>query len=127
MSAMTEPPAMPEPSKTAKTLLVLFIPSVDRHEKTIDQNAWTREALIVLAKCFGGATAFPKGIGVWRDDKQGGRIIEDEPVIIHCYTTQEALDQHFAALRTFLVRMGQETNQAAVGYAIGDAYQEIPL
>ncbi len=32
-------------SKSASTLLVLFIPSADRFEHAIDQNAWVDEAL----------------------------------------------------------------------------------
>ena len=57
-------------SKQESVLLVLFIPSVDRLSQSIDQATWERKALEVLGKCFGGATAFPKGKGVWRDDEQ---------------------------------------------------------
>ena len=48
-------------NKFESTLLVLFIPSVDRDAKPIDQHKWEMAALEVLGKCFGGATAFPKG------------------------------------------------------------------
>src|SRR5262249_8832719 len=58
-------------SKAASTLLVLFIPSKDRDSQPIDQGYWVNEALRVLGECFGGATAFPQGRGVWRDDAQG--------------------------------------------------------
>jgi hypothetical protein len=78
-----------------------------------------------LAKCFGGATAFPKGRGVWRDDEQGGRIIEDEPVIVHCYTSREALDQHLPAIKDFLIDLGKKTNQAAVGYIVDNVYLQL--
>jgi hypothetical protein len=46
--------------KSAATILVLFIPSVDRLEEPIDQDLWVTEALSVLGKNFGGATA-----GTW--------------------------------------------------------------
>lgn len=59
-------------SKAASTLLVFYIPSQDRYEDPIDQKYWVGEALTILGECFGGATAFPKGRGVWRDDAQAG-------------------------------------------------------
>ena len=46
-------------SKSASTLLVLFIPSKDRSDRAIDQAYWVDEALTVLGTLFGGATAFP--------------------------------------------------------------------
>lgn len=72
-------------SKAASTLLVLFIPSRDRNDRAIDQVHWVDEALSVLGTLFGGATAFPQGRGVWRDDAQGGKLLFDEPVVIQCY------------------------------------------
>ena len=62
-------------SKAASTLLVLFIPSKDRSDQPIYQRYWIDEALIVLGTLFGGATAFPQGKGVWRDDAQGGKLL----------------------------------------------------
>jgi hypothetical protein len=64
-------------SKAASTLLVLFIPSKDRSDEPIDQGFWVQEALAVLGRLFGGATAFPQGRGVWRDDAQGGLLLFD--------------------------------------------------
>lgn len=58
--------------KAEGTVLVLFVPSVDRREEPIDQESWETEALRVLGNLFGGATAFPQGRGVWRDDERGG-------------------------------------------------------
>jgi hypothetical protein len=48
-------------NKGAATLLVLFIPSVDRFEQPIDQETWVDRALNFLGSAFGGATAFPRG------------------------------------------------------------------
>jgi hypothetical protein len=73
----------------------------------------------------GGATAFPQGRGVWRDDKQGGGLVYDAPVIIQSYTSLEALDEKADDLRAFLVSMGKETGQGAVGFVIDRTYLEI--
>jgi hypothetical protein len=112
-------------SKAASTLLVLFIPSKDRHSQPIDQGHWVNEALRILGECFGGATAFPQGKGVWRDDAQGGLLIYDEPVVIQCYTSEEAIEQQAQKLSEFLVRMGTESHQGAVGLVIDRDYLEI--
>src|SRR5438270_10162262 len=112
-------------SKAASTLLVLFVPSNDRYDEPIDQDYWVEEALKVLGECFGGATAFPQGRGVWRDDAQGGKLLLDEPVVIQCYTSEVAIEQQAARLRSFLARMGTEARQGAVGLVIDRDYLEI--
>src|SRR5262245_47951608 len=98
-------------SKAASTLLVLYIPSRDRSEAPVDQQHWVGEALRVLGECFGGATAFPQGRGVWRDDARGGRLLFDEPVMIQCYTGEQALDARLDDLHRFLLRLGAEARQ----------------
>ncbi len=112
-------------SKAASTLLVLFIPSKDRANNSIDPDRWVREAMNVLGKLFGGATAFPQGKGVWRDDAQGGTLLFDEPVVIQCYTGEQALEEKASELRDFLHRMGKEARQGAVGLVIDRDYLEI--
>ena len=69
--------------------------------------------------------SFPRGLGVWRDDAQGGKLVWDKPVLIQCYTTEESLEQHAPALREFLVAMGTETRQGAVGLVIDRDFYEI--
>src|SRR5437879_4290225 len=112
-------------TKTESTLLVLFIPSKDRFGKDIDQEFWEDEALKMLGTNFRGGTAFPQGRGVWRDDAQGGILLFDNPIVIQCYTSDEALEAHGQELRAFLVRMGTETKQGAVGLVIDRDYLEI--
>lgn len=111
--------------RVASTILVLFIPSVDRYDEPIDQDQWVSEALRVCGRLFGGATAFPQGRGVWRDDARGGRLVYDAPVILQSYTTEEALDENAAGLREFLHRMGRDARQGAVGLVIDREYLEI--
>ena len=71
-------------------LVVLFVPSVERDGATpIDQDFWVNSALELLGRIFGGATAYPKARGIWRDDERAGALVKDEPVLLHCYTTPE--------------------------------------
>ena len=112
-------------TKGASTLLVLFIPSRDRTDEAIDQGYWVAEALKGRGTLFGGATAFPQGKGVWRDDAQGGKLLFDEPVVIQCYTSEQAIEGRAEELKAFLYRMGREAKQGAIGLVIDCDYLEI--
>jgi hypothetical protein len=112
-------------AKSESTLLGIFIPSVSRASAAIDQQKWEHAALELLGTCFGGATSFPKGHGVWRDESQGGKLVFDETIVIHCYTNMEALESRRLELQECLLRMGKETNQGAVGFVIDRTYMEI--
>jgi hypothetical protein len=106
---------------------VLFVPSVDRDERPINQNHWVQKSLNFLGRSFGGATAFPKAKGVWRDEQRGGRLVFDKPVVIQCYTSLRNIDEHVDELRDFLISMGQATRQGAVGLVIDREYLEISI
>ena len=108
-----------------RVLVVLFIPSVERDgATTIDQPHWVDAALAMFGRVFGGATAYPKAKGVWRDDEQGGVLVVDEPILIHCYTTPGEIGDagNLAELGAFCRRMGREAKQGEVGLVIGDEY-----
>ncbi len=62
---------------------------------------------------------------MWRDDAQGGKLLFDEPVVIQCYTSEEALEREADRLKAFLVRPGTEARQGAVGFVIDRDYLEI--
>jgi hypothetical protein len=109
-------------------LVVLFVPSVERDGATaIDQSHWVQAALEMFGRVFGGATAYPKAKGVWRDDERGGALVRDEPVVVHCYTTPTDIEngRKLAELRGFCRRMGREARQGEVGLVIGDEYVAI--
>lgn len=106
-------------------LVVLFIPSVERDGVTkIDQDYWVDQALEMLGSTFGGATAYPKAKGIWRDDENDGALITDESVTIHCYMEPAAIENadNQEILGRFCRRMGREANQGEIGLVIGDEY-----
>jgi len=108
-------------------LIVLFVPSVDRDSRPVDQETWTRKSLEFLGTVFGGATAFPKAHGVWRDDERGGRLVWDQPVIVHCYASERDLRRRAAqqAVGEFCREMGRSTNQGEVGLVIDNVYHAV--
>jgi hypothetical protein len=101
-------------------LVVLFVPSVERDGVTaINQESWVDAALATLGQLFGGATAFPRAKGVWRDDEMGGVLVADQPVVLPAAITDP---DRLSRLGSFCRRMGREAHQGEVGLVIGDEY-----
>lgn len=104
-------------------LFVLFVPSVDREGAPIDHERWVDALLTTFARLFRGATAYPRGVGKWRDDERGGVLVTDEPTIVTSYADPvDVSDDALSALRAFLHHMGRETNQGEVGIVIDGTY-----
>lgn len=105
--------------------MVLLVPSVERDGvTTIDQRRWVDGALKMFGRVFGGATAYPKARGIWRDDDRGGALVKDEPVVVHCYTTPADIEdsRNLAELGAFCRRMGREARQGEVGLVVGEYF-----
>jgi hypothetical protein len=108
------------------SLIVIFVPSQDREGRAIDQDFWVDEVLTTLARLFRGATAYPRGRGVWRDDQQGGKLLREEPVIVFSYAASEAMSlEALTDLYRTLSRMGREANQGEIGVVIDGTYHAI--
>lgn len=108
-----------------RVLVVLFVPSVERDGiSTIDQPFWVDAALEMFGRVFGGATAFPKAKGIWRDDERGGTLVRDEPVVVHCYTTPVDIEnrRNLAVLGDLCRKLGREARQGEVGMVVGNEY-----
>lgn len=108
-----------------RVLVVLFVPSVERDGTTaIDQQRWVESALEMFGRVFGGATAYPKAKGIWRDDERGGALVKDEPVVVHCYTTPLDIESgsNLAELGSFCRKMGRNARQGEIGLVVGDEY-----
>lgn len=102
--------------------LMIFVPSADRTGRRI-KASWTKPTLQTLGSLFRGATAYPRGLGVWRDDRAGGKLVFDDTTIVFSYVAP--MDLTAAALRElriFLHRMGRETNQGEIGLVLDGHY-----
>jgi hypothetical protein len=58
--------------------LMVFVPSADKDGRKWKGPPWTRPTLEILGRLFRGATAYPKGLGVWRNDQAGGKLVFDD-------------------------------------------------
>jgi hypothetical protein len=78
----------------------------------------------LLGQVYGGATAYPRAKGVWRDDERGGVLVRDKPMVIQSYTTMTDIEDagKLSALGRFCRKLGRETDQGEVGLVIGDEY-----
>jgi len=103
--------------------LMIFVPSADRHGKKLRGPSWTRPVLRTLGKLFRGATAYPKGLGVWRDDQAGGKLVLDDTTIVFSYVAPTDLtNESLREFRAFFHRMGRETNQGEMGLVLDGHY-----
>jgi len=103
--------------------LLVFVPTVDREGRKLRGQSWTRRVLETLGRLFRGATAYPQGQGVWRDDEAGGRLVYDETTIVFSYVAAEDMtDDAMLELRAFLRRMGREAKQGEVGLVLEGRY-----
>lgn len=108
------------------SLIVIFVPSRDRDGQPIDQEYWVDEVLTTLGGLFRGATAYPRGRGVWRDDERGGTLLQEEPVIVFSYVAEADLTPNsLSGLYRTLSRMGRHANQGEIGVVIDGKYYGI--
>ena len=106
--------------------VVLFIPDRNREDTPIDQQYWVDEALNAMGEIFRGATAFPPGRGVWRDDEAGGTLLKEQTVMVVSYVDRKLLTgPSLRSLREFLHRFGREARQGEVGIVIDSKYYGI--
>jgi hypothetical protein len=126
-------PTPPNPQEVFHTalpvgtsLVVVFVPSKDRDGQAIDQEHWVQEVLQTLGRLFRGATAYPRGRGVWRDDQRGGTLLTEEPVIVFSYAAGADLTTaSLTELYRTLSRMGREARQGEIGVVIDGTYYGI--
>jgi hypothetical protein len=96
--------------------VTLWVPSVDRNSRPIDQVYGADQTLRVFGRIFGGATVFPPGRGVWRDDERGGHLVFDDPQMVLAYVEEGLLQdpEVRAELRKHVHRLGRDTDQGEV-------------
>jgi hypothetical protein len=107
-------------------LVILIIPSHDKHEKALkNQDVWAGQAMELFKDLYRGATAFQTFAGIYLTDD--GKTLHDKPILIESYVSREALEDknRLNQLVGFIKRMGRETKQAAVAVVINDVFHEI--
>jgi hypothetical protein len=84
------------------------------------------EVLTTLGRLFRGATAYPLGRDVWREDERGGALLQEESVIVFSYAAEADLTTNtLLELYHTLSRMGRRANQGKIGVVIDGKYYGI--
>lgn len=107
-------------------IVILIIPSHDKHEKALkNQDVWAGEAMELFKDLYRGATAFDTFAGIYLTDD--GKTLHDKPILIESYVSREALEDRnrLNQLVGFMKRMGRETKQHAMAVVINDVFHEI--
>ena len=71
------------------------------------------EALALLSKIGGGATAMPPVEGAWFNEETS-ELIREQPRVVYSYIIPDRFLEHRDELVGFVKRMGRETNQGAI-------------
>lgn len=104
--------------------IIVFVPSHQRDKTPIqDQDVWASQVLELMGRLYGGATAFPNLRGIWRDDEGGGKLLDDQPIMIQSLAKRGDVEneEKLAELATFLRHMGKKLKQGAIGVVFNDA------
>ncbi len=102
----------------------IYVPNKDRDGKEIgNQRQWVLEALGILGRIGGGATAMPPVEGVWMDAQE--EFVWENPVVVYRYIQPEEFIARWPELRTFLHKMGRETRQGEVAFEFDKRFYRI--
>jgi hypothetical protein len=108
----------------ADDTVIIFIPSHARDKTRLNnQDAWASQALELMGKLYGGATGFTELRGIWRDDEDGGKLLDDEPIMIQSLAKRADVEDEgkLEELARFLKLMGKKTKQGAIAVVFNDA------
>lgn len=107
------------PRNTAECLQI-FVPEGDRESKSIPvdlHDRWVVRLLELSARLFGGATAYGRGVGVWR---QKGEVHWDRVTVIETWVDPRlrTLRQKMRELEQGLREMRDDLRQVTVCYIL---------
>lgn len=108
----------------ADDTIIVFVPSHARDKTPLpDQDVWASKALELLGKLYGGATGFKELRGIWRDDDNGGQLLDDQPIMIQSLAKRVDIENaaKLEELAAFLKLMGKKTKQGAIAVVFNDA------
>jgi len=111
-----------EESPKQYTQLLVFVPEGRREPTEVPvelQDRWVRDLLRLCSKEFGGATAYGRGVGAWKDE-QSGKIHWDRVTVVETWIdlALPRLKQKRDRLVRALKKMRKELRQKEVACII---------
>jgi hypothetical protein len=99
---------------TSMQVPTLYIFNKDREGNEFGtQRKWVLEAATLLAELGGGVTVMPACEGGWHNPESGD-VVWEAPVVVYTYIKPEPFLHGLPTLRSFLHRMGRQTNQGEI-------------
>lgn len=109
----------------SEQVLTLYIPDKDREGRELGtQRQWVLDAAKLLSRIGGGVTIMPPAEGGWFDEAND-RIIWERPVVVYTYIKPEPFLERLPQLRSFLHRLGRDTNQGEVAVEFDGIFYRI--
>jgi hypothetical protein len=106
-------------------ILTLYVPNKDRDGHTVgDHERWVKEAASLLARIGGGVTVMPPCRGGWLNPSTNN-IVWEEPILVYTYVKPDEFLALLPELKSFLHRMGRETNQGEIAVEFDGAFYRI--
>jgi hypothetical protein len=110
---------------TSTQVLTLYIPNKDRDGNEFgSQRKWVLEAADLLARFGGGVTVMPACEGGWLNEATG-KVIWEAPVVVYTYIKPEPFLNGLLKFRSFLHRLGRETNQGEIAFEFDGSFYRI--
>lgn len=105
--------------------LTLYIPDRDKNSVEIGtQRRYVLEAIDLLSRIGGGSTSTGQLEGAWLNPLTN-TLVWDRPVLVYSSIDADKFFEKLPELRSFLHRMGRETNQGEVALEFSGAFYRI--
>ena len=93
--------------------LTLYIPSRERDGAAFHPSPWIGDALLLLVRIGGGATAMPPVVGAWLDPDRD-TLVREKAVLACTFIDTDRFEAMLPERRRVLHRPGRETRQGEV-------------
>lgn len=93
----------------------IYVPSTVNVSDSADTSIYVDETMMLLGKCFGGATGH-LALGCWVS--AGGQLIKERVTIVEAYCDSYALDGHIDNVYEFCLKLKRELGQEAIALEI---------
>ena len=88
---------------------------------------WIIEAMDLLGRVNGGATALPEAEGFWIDQEVGGVKVWEKTVLVYSYIKEpDTFRSNIVKIRDWIHKFGRDTNQGAIFFEFDGFVYEIP-
>jgi hypothetical protein len=91
--------------------LKIYVPSTVNVNEMVDTEGWVDEAMMLLAKCFGGATTH-RALGCWVT--ASGQLVKEKISIVEAYTNTFVLEEQIEVVHDFCIKMKRELKQESI-------------